>query len=168
MILKNLYKTALLLLVVLFSCKTKVAEKEYIRTGYFRTDEIRNEKSNFPWFSERYENYTPEENVISRLKMTDKNLTFLIFAGEWCSDTRKLLPEYYKVTDMAGIVNQQLYFLDRNKQSPDKLEKSYNITLVPTFIVIKNGKEIGRIEESVDSNIETELLEIILSEENNN
>jgi hypothetical protein len=154
---------AALLLILLVSCKAQEIKKEMVTTGYLNADELRNE-TKFPWFNERYKNYNPDENIINQLKKTDKNIHILIFAGDWCSDTHYLIPEYYKTTDMANITNQQLYFLDRNKKSPDKLEVNYKIMLLPTFIVIKNGVEKGRIEESVAESIEKDLLKIITAE----
>ncbi|MGI8892414.1 MAG: thioredoxin family protein [Bacteroidia bacterium] len=151
---------AVLVSIFILSCKAKQSTEEKIATGYISDKELRNESNN-SWFSEGYKNYTPDENIINELNQSDKNLYMLIFAGDWCSDTRYMLPKYYKTADLAGLTNNQLYFLDRNKKSPDKLEENYNITLVPTFIIIKNGAEIGRIEESAAESIEKDLLMII-------
>ena len=159
---KNVFNKSLwiLILIVFAGCKAKEVQKEQEITGYYGAEDLKNE-TKFPWFNKGYNNYNPDPVIIDKLKKTDKNIFIQIFAGDWCSDTHKLLPQYYKTAELAGITNQQLYFLDRKKQSDDKLEDVYHITLVPTFIVIKNGVETGRIEESVENTIEKDLLKII-------
>ena len=85
--------------------------------------------------------------------------TLLVFAGTWCSDTQNLLPKFYKSLDDAGIARERvkLYLLDEQKNSPEQLEKQYQVVSVPTFIVLQNGKELGRIVESVQQSIEADL-----------
>ena len=52
--------------------------------------------------------------------------------------------------------------LNRKKQSPNGEEVKYNITHVPTIIVEKYGKEIGRITEEPETGfIEKDLLNIL-------
>lgn len=150
----------LFLVVMLVACKAQSMEKEMITTGYINPEELKKEKK-YSWFNSGYNSYKPDEEIIQQLGKGEKNFSILIFAGEWCSDTHYLLPKYYKTVDLAGITNHQLYFLDRNKKSPDKLEENYNITLIPTFIIIKKGRETGRIEERVNENIEKDLLKLI-------
>lgn len=152
---------AIFILSLLFiTCKVKENKKQPVVTGYISAGELKNEVR-FPWFTEGYNSYNPDSYIINELKKSDKNIYILVFAGDWCSDTYYLLPQFYKTTDLAGIANHQLYFLDRNKKSQDGLENNYKIELVPTFIIIKNGEETGRIEETVDESIEKDLLKII-------
>lgn len=133
-------------------------KSEYILTGYYSVDELKNK---FAWFNDGYDKYSPNKEIINELKKQNKNTFIMIFAGNWCSDTHELLPKFYKTADLAGIVNHQVYFIDRNKDSPDNLEDNYKINLVPTVIIIENGVEKGRIEESVKQSIEQDILEII-------
>ena len=150
--------TIYIAMFILFSCKAKpVASPEYVLTGYYSYDEIKE----LEWFKTRYDNYTPDDSIVNLLARSDKNIFIQVFAGSWCGDTHKLLPRYFKTADMAEIKNHQVYFVDRQKKSPDGLEKNYNIEFVPTFIVFKDGSEIGRIVESTEKSIEADLWEII-------
>ena len=55
-----------------------------------------------------------------------------------------------------------LVAVDRAKTGPDNLHKTYNITNVPTFIVLKDGKEVGRVVEyGKEGVIDKELGEIV-------
>ncbi len=114
------------------------------------------------WFSEGYNNYSANSSAIDMLLTLPKNTTFLVFGGVWCEDTRKLVPQFCKVMDLAGIKRNriQLYLLDKNKTSPAGLESQYSIHCIPTFIIMRDGKEIGRIVESVGVSIEYDLVEV--------
>ncbi len=114
------------------------------------------------WFSEGYNNYSANSSAIDMLLTLPKNTTFLVFGGVWCEDTRKLVPQFCKVMDLAGIKRNriQLYLLDKNKTSPAGLESQYSIHRIPTFIIMRDGKEIGRIVESVGVSIEYDLVEV--------
>ena len=81
----------------------------------------------------------------------------------WCSDTQNLLPKFFKTIDAAGIPRTQvkLYMVDEQKNSPDKQEKQYAVVSVPTFIILENGQEKGRVVESVQQSIEADLLKLL-------
>ena len=55
-----------------------------------------------------------------------------------------------------------LIAVDRKKQTIHNLNKQYNITNVPTFIVLKDGKEVGRVVEyGTEGDITKELGKIV-------
>ena len=54
-----------------------------------------------------------------------------------------------------------MYGVDRAKTTRNGDEKKYGITLVPTIILFKDGKEVGRITETVKKSIEEDLATII-------
>ena len=41
--------------------------------------------------------------------------------------------------------------VDHNKKTVQHLSETFNVTNVPTFIVMKNGKEVGRVVEYGES-----------------
>ena len=51
--------------------------------------------------------------------------------------------------------------MDRNKSSSGTEIQSLNIELVPTFIFYKNENEIGRIIETPEISIESDMLKIL-------
>jgi thiol-disulfide isomerase/thioredoxin len=117
-----------------------------------------------PWFNPTYQSYKPDAAVIANLKKAmPVDATFLVFGGTWCSDTQNLLPKFFKALDEAGISrkNVQLYLVDEQKNSPEKLEKEYGVNNVPTFIMLQKGQERGRVIESVQQSIEADLLKIV-------
>ncbi len=120
----------------------------------------------FPWFKINYLNYNSAVSTdILYLKAYRDRLTFLVFGGTWCEDTQSLLPKFYRILDEAQFPAKAvtLYGVDRNKKSLHGETEKNNIVNVPTFIVYKDGKEIGRIVETVKVNIEVDLKEMLLA-----
>lgn len=117
----------------------------------------------FDWFRRGYDNYVPNASALEVLRQKSNGISFLVFGGTWCEDTQNLLPVFVKVTDAAGISRNRitLYFTDRDKHSPEGLENQYGVTRVPTFIMVRNGVELGRITESVSQSIEADLADIL-------
>ena len=117
----------------------------------------------FAWFNSGYDNYNTNASAIEQLQKITPDISFIVFAGTWSDATQTLLPQFYKALDAAKINRGRvmLYFLDRDKKSPQGFEGQFSINNVPTFIVMKNGEEVGRIVESVSSSIEGDLVDIL-------
>lgn len=116
------------------------------------------------WLTINYKSYKLDSSTYKNLVQTDlDSLSFLIFAGSWCSDTKLELPRFLKVIDTLNLGKNPLdmYFLDLNKKSKFVTPSVYNISLVPTFVVLRAGKEIGRIEETPKESIEKDVLKIL-------
>ena len=61
----------------------------------------------------------------------------------------------------------QIIAVNRKKESPAGEEGLYNVTRVPTIIVKKYGKEIGRITEMPETGfLEKDLLDILKKDNN--
>jgi len=113
------------------------------------------------WFEENYKNYSPDAKIIEALKKYD-DIEVEIYMGTWCPDSREHVPAFYKVTDAAGWKrkNIKLFALPRNFKE-EELAREKNLIRVPTFIIYKNGKEIGRIIEYPMESLEKDLLDIL-------
>ncbi len=152
----------LLILIAVIAIHNCVAQSSVEKNLTGKTD-IKEVDSNFPWFSEGYYLYQPDTTIIKKLSDKGIKLSFIVFGGTWCGDTKRELPRFYKITDQANIKKEKitLYFLNHDKKSPEKLEKKYKIHSIPTFIIFDNGKEVGRIVESPQNTLEKDLLEVI-------
>lgn len=76
-----------------------------------------------------------------------KKISFLIFAGSWCGDTKTELPKIIKIFQSCELPKYELIGVDRAKYEPTMRFVEYNIERVPTLIVLSNNQEIGRIVE---------------------
>lgn len=84
--------------------------------------------------------------------------------GTWCSDTHEMLPKFLKVLQEINypVKQVEMYGVERKKDTRSGDVNKYNITNLPTIIVLdKSGKEIGRIIETVKKNIEGDLVKIV-------
>jgi thiol-disulfide isomerase/thioredoxin len=123
-----------------------------ILKGLLSRSDIESDTS-FAWFQKNYKLGRPDAKAVAAFKQHAGDFKMLIFAGTWCPDTHNLLPEFYRLTDAAGYPDNNISIIgvDYNKTTFDNLEKTFNVTEVPTFIVMKDGKEVGRIVEYGES-----------------
>lgn len=119
--------------------------------------------SSFQWFSQNFASYTPDSVSIAFLSKAAKNIHFIVVGGTWCGDTKRELPRFFKTVSLAHIpdANIELYGVDRSKKSKDGITEKYDIVLVPTFILLSEGKEIGRIVEYAKKGIEFDLVDLL-------
>ena len=117
------------------------------------------------WYKEEYNNYAFDEDAMAQLKKAKigtYNVT--IFLGTWCPDSHREFPRFIKILEQLNYPMQKVTIiaLNRKKEAPSGEEGQFNIQKVPTFIISKYGKEIGRIIESPKSGwLERDLLEIL-------
>lgn len=116
------------------------------------------------WFDSIYHGYTADAGLLKKA-WTDEQVE--VFMGTWCGDSRRELPHFLKIMDGMGIPPQKVRIIctksgnPGHKTSPGREEQGLYVFRVPTFIVRKNGREIGRIVESPVQSLEKDLLAII-------
>ena len=116
------------------------------------------------WFSEEYETYEMEFDLIEAAGDFLEGIGIETFMGTWCEDSRREVPRFYKILDELSWDDtaMRLIMLDRSKKSGLNIEKGKNIHHVPTFIFLKGGEEIGRIVESPIESLEDDLFNILI------
>lgn len=122
--------------------------------------------SSFTWFAQNQEGYVPDQGGLSAFKAAKDSIHILAFGGTWCDDTKLLLPRFYALTKAAGFPDDRITLVgvDRSKKTLHHLTEAFGVTHVPTFIVLKNGKEVGRVVEwGKYGQVDKELGEIITS-----
>lgn len=90
-----------------------------------------------------------------------------VFFGTWCSDSRRELARLWRALDVAGgdLPAEVRYIgVDRTKTQPADLVRGHDIRFVPTFIVRRDGRELGRIVESAPHGIEKDLAALLRGE----
>jgi len=120
------------------------------------------------WYNESQLYYTPEINseLASKIKKS-KDLEVLIYMGTWCSDSQEWVPKFVKLWEMMGLTMENVKIIgvhdadDKRKHAPDRSDIKYNIEMVPTFIFFEKGKEIGRIIEYPETELENDVANIL-------
>lgn len=103
----------------------------------------------FKWFTDNYQYANPDATAVDAFNKNKDKFKVLVFAGMWCEDSRNLLPLFYKLTDNSNFSEDNIYLIgvDRAKTTINNLHTKFNITHIPTFIILHKNKEIGRVVE---------------------
>jgi thiol-disulfide isomerase/thioredoxin len=117
----------------------------------------------FPDFKKYHESYQVDQAVLSDLEDFDPEVEIFTVLGTWCDDSRREVPRFLKIMDALDSkkINLQFFGVDRSKKDEGGIAESYKIRLVPTFILLENGKEIGRIVERPKKSLEIDLADIL-------
>lgn len=115
------------------------------------------------WFESNYNDYELDKNMVKKIKKNLKGITIKAFMGTWCEDSRLETPRMYKLLDSLKFDYNKLTMIavNRAKKTQDNLQEGLNIFRVPTFIIYKNGKEIGRYVEYPRETLENDILKIV-------
>ncbi len=108
-----------------------------------------------------------DDAAIEYLSQHLPDYSIAVLLGTWCEDSQHLLPPFYEVIRKTSfpLERLQLIALDREKKGALQEEQKYSVTNVPTFIFFKDGKEAGRITESVTVDVLQDIRKIIADNE---
>jgi thiol-disulfide isomerase/thioredoxin len=115
------------------------------------------------WFTPNYDAYKTDKEVMAQLSPLLREVDLKVFLGTWCGDSHDQIPVLYKILDEANFKpeNLEVISVNRSMSTPDGLQKGFNIERIPTIIVYKKGKEIGRFVEYPRKSVEADLLKIV-------
>lgn len=168
MTVKILLVTAVIMVTLMQHCASPsfTAETEAggakILKGHFQRKDIEQD-SVFTWFKSNYSAYALDTATVRELKPLTAGLQYVIVLGTWCGDSKREVPEMYRIFDVMGVSNDdvQLIGVDRAKKSNDGSAEKLNVSRVPTLIVLKGSQEMGRIVESPRETLEYDLLKML-------
>jgi thiol-disulfide isomerase/thioredoxin len=115
----------------------------------------------YPWFGKNYNEYNYIKKTVDEIKENKGKDSILVFMGTWCDDSKREIPKFFKIMEISEFSNYSIIGLDRKKKSPEGKEIFYDIKNVPTFIIISDGREIGRIIETPEKTLEEDILKIL-------
>ncbi|MEO7961252.1 MAG: thioredoxin family protein [Ginsengibacter sp.] len=155
-------KATLLIFSVAFLFITSVhAQKEYtvIIDSLHNSQEILKglitkkdlaENSQYAWYAESRKIYpVADRKAVEGMRKNKDNVKLVIFGGTWCEDSHFVLPKLFKIQEESDFPENRMviYAVDRNKETLNGMTAIYHITGIPTIIVMKNGREVGRVVE---------------------
>ena len=118
-----------------------------------------------PWALFWEQVYVPNAAAVASIKKDAADVSILLVMGTWCPDSKRELPRYFATMDAAGLGDAKLTMIgvDRTKKDTEGLTDKWDITRVPTFVFLRNGKEVGRFVEHTptDSTFEAEMAKIL-------
>jgi thiol-disulfide isomerase/thioredoxin len=108
--------------------------------------------------------YKPKSAAVSLIKSVTQSVEIKVFFGTWCSYCKIHLPRFIKTLDTAGNgrIHVEYFGLDEGMSEPEAEITKYAVSKTPTFVVLVNGKEAGRIVEEPKASMEEDLALILM------
>jgi thiol-disulfide isomerase/thioredoxin len=174
------YKASILFLLLISFCKTASSQTTpphsyevstdaktgaKVLKGFLHRSDIESDTS-FKWFTENMKFGHADDAAVTAFQKNASKFQMIIFGGTWCDDTQNLLPVFYRLVDRSGYPDSSITLIgvDRAKTALYNFHILFHVTEVPTFIVMKDGKEVGRVVEyGKYGQIDKELGEIVNS-----
>ncbi|MFM7671311.1 MAG: thioredoxin family protein [Bacteroidota bacterium] len=105
--------------------------------------------TSFNRYAPTYKSYKARPDALTNLRKQKDSVEIVAFMGTWCEDSHFIIPQLMALLDSAHFPKERfsLIGVDRNKKTVGRLSEALNVTLVPTILVFKNGKEMGRVVE---------------------
>lgn len=91
--------------------------------------------------------YEPSPSIVDRLRKLPEPVKVTVVFGSWCPHCKQMVPRIMKVAEQLGAqskVQIEFYGVPRQMSADPKVQE-WKIQGVPTGIVSRGGKEIGRI-----------------------
>jgi hypothetical protein len=122
--------------------------------------------SAYAWFYTGVNKYQPNESMLNYIKANRDKFNVVALIGTWDAQSRDLFPKLYKVMVLAGSPETQMLIFGADEKLDTGAPQEYKLKKVPTFIIQKEGKEIGRISGDVNESVEAEISRILLKNDN--
>jgi thiol-disulfide isomerase/thioredoxin len=116
--------------------------------GLMNKYQIQNDTA-FKWYLPNQAGYRADTATLNAFERARGKYQLVVFGGTWCEDSQFILPKFFKLQELSGFPDDgiTLFGVNREKTSLGNIAKALNIINVPTIIVMKEGKEIGRVVE---------------------
>ncbi len=120
-----------------------------ILNGIISKYALQNSEEFYKWYNSNQSIYDPSGAVLNAMETAKNKVQFIIFGGTWCEDTQFVLPRFFKLQELSGFPDSGISFfgVNRAKKTLGNIGAAFNIVNVPTIIVMKDGKEVGRVVE---------------------
>lgn len=120
-----------------------------------------------PDWGKRFDGIDVEESAAQKLTEVPPGAEVTVYFGTWCPDSRREVPRLWKSLEAAGgdvPFSVEYIALDKNFEAGDVSIEGDDVQYVPTFVVKREGEEVGRIVESAPNLLEKDLLDLLSGE----
>ena len=92
-----------------------------------------------------------------------RDVEIFVLFGTWCHDSKREVPRFLKLLSDSKVSENQINLIGLNfmKNYSQDRGKKFKIKKTPTFIILRNQVEIGRIVERPEISLEADLLKIL-------
>ena len=137
------------------------ASENYAMNSYAIGDiSIKTLFENHEGFQDNYEEYQPGKLLDPVLF---RDIEIYVLFGTWCHDSQREVPRLLRLLNTLNIQENYIHLIGLNfsKNEPQDRGKHFQIKKTPTFVFLRNQKEIGRIVEMPEISLEADLLKIL-------
>lgn len=115
--------------------------------------------TSFSEFNEEFQEFSVVQEDIAALKNIDQPLDIHVLFGTWCHDSVREVPRLLKLLEQANNskITTKLIAVDYKKTADEK----YDLQYTPTFVVYKNGQEVGRIIERPSQTLAKDIIALL-------
>ena len=136
------------------------AEKPQRYVGVFTAEQVLEH-------SEQYADaafiYIPDADALDVFSRVKEAITIKLFYRTDCIDSIHHVPPFIKTIQLADnpFITVEYIGVNRAKDEPADMVAGWDIQLVPTFVVLHGGEEIGRVIETPQVKIEVDLAQML-------
>lgn len=112
-----------------------------------------------PAFQKNYRTQ-PVPAVSKEARAALRGVDIVVLFGSWCHDSVREVPRLLQALTPVADVNVQLIGVDRHKQAPSAWVQQYQLKFTPTVIVLRDGRELGRVIERPEGDWLAQLVRI--------
>ena len=107
--------------------------------------------------------YQPKPEALDKLRGLGREVRIEVYFGSWCSDSMAHVSAFFKILDLVDSpLLRPVYFgVPEAKDKRAPYYQGKDIVKLPTFIVIVDGREVGRIVETPKKTVEEDLVTIL-------
>ncbi len=152
------------LFLVLSACASTPAPEPPSLLGEVSREQI--EAAEPGWVATQVESDL-DADVAMALVDVEPGASVTVYLGTWCSDSRRELARFWRALDeTAGLVSFGVRYVavDRRDRRPPEMERDLGLRYVPTFVVERDGEEVGRMVEVSPNGIEKDVLALLSGE----
>ena len=81
------------------------------------------------------------DNFRTLLQSYPNNLIIIDFTAKWCGPCRTIAPQFEKLS----LTHEDILFAKVDVDIVSDLASTLNIQTIPTFLIIRNGNELARV-----------------------
>jgi hypothetical protein len=120
--------------------------------------------SAFAWFYTGVNKYQVNENMVNYIKTNKDKIQLVALVNTTDPASKELLPKFYKVMILSSVPEESihLYGFDESGSSGDAVADGYKAKRLPVIMVMRDGKEEGRISGTPKETVEQDLAQIIM------
>ena len=115
------------------------------------------------WKTLRAEDYAPDAAAVQTIADKWQGVRVLVILGTWCKDSKRDLPRFFKIADLAKLRLDGVTFVgvDRTKKDAEGLTQTHKVERVPTFVFFRGDTEVGRVIERPTTTLEADIAAIL-------